>query len=270
VTLAGYALDHLTVVDADPLALAGIARDAGYRAICLFMEPMDVLPRMPRFDLYGDRVARRALKARLEALGLGLDLVYPFTLAARTEVEGFRPALECAAVLGAGAINVLVYDRDPARRADRFAAVCDLAREHGLKVALEFYPLSQVGSLAEAVALVEPIGRAGEVGVNVDLLHLMRSGGSIADLAAVPPGLIVYAQQCDGPAVRDRAAWDFEASSQRLPAGQGDFDLRGFATALPPGCPVSIELPREEALAAGVPPLERARQAIDGVRAAVA
>ena len=61
-----------------------------------------------------------------------------------------------------------------------------------------------------------------------------------------------------------------EPRLQRLPAGQGDFDLRGFAAALPPGCPVSIELPREEALAAGVPPLERARQAIDGVRAAVA
>jgi sugar phosphate isomerase/epimerase len=61
-----------------------------------------------------------------------------------------------------------------------------------------------------------------------------------------------------------------EASSQRLLAGEGVFDLAGFARALPAGCPVSVELPQDAAIDAGVPAIERARRAVDGVRAACA
>jgi hypothetical protein len=48
------------------------------------------------------------------------------------------------------------------------------------------------------------------------------------------------------------------------------FDLAGFARALPAGCPVSVELPQDAAIDAGVPAIERARRAVDGVRAACA
>jgi sugar phosphate isomerase/epimerase len=261
------ALDHLTVADTTPVALVETAHATGCRAICLFMQPMDVLPRMPQFDLYGDVRAQRDLRSRMEALGIGLDLAYPFTLAGRTDIDGFIPVLDCAATLGARAVNVLAYDREPARRVEKFGAFCELARARGLSVAVEFYPLSQARNLAEAIALTAAIGRPGEVGVNVDLLHLVRSGGTLAELADAPAGSILYAQQCDGPASYDRARWDFEASSQRLLAGQGVFDLAGFAAALPADCPVSVELPQDDALAAGVPVLDRARRAVDGVLA---
>jgi sugar phosphate isomerase/epimerase len=261
--------DHLTVADTTPDALVDAAHAAGCRAVCLFLHPMAVLPRMPQFDLFGDEQARRALKARMDDLGVGLDLAYPFTLAGRTDVAAFPPALDCAAALGARAVNVLAYDRDPARRLDRFGAFCDLARERGLAVAVEFYPLSQVRNLEEAVALTAAVGRPGEVGVNVDLLHLVRSGGSVSDLAAAPADAILYAQYCDGPAQFDPERWDFEASSQRRLAGGGVFDLAGFARALPANCPVSVELPQDDALAAGVPVETRARRAVDGVRAAI-
>lgn len=260
------ALDHITAVDTTPIQLAEVASAAGCEGICLFMEPMDVLPLMPPFDIYHDLPARRALKQRMDDLGVGLDVAYPFTLAGRTDVAAFATAMECAADLDAQVLNALVYDRDPARRADKFAEFCALAGSFGLRVGVEFYPPSQVRSLADALALVD--GAGAHVGINVDLLHLMRSGGTIAELAAAPAGRIFYGQLSDGP-LNAPDDLDAEASSGRLLAGEGAFDLAGFVRALPAQCPLSVEIPRNAAAAAGVPLAARVREAVDGVRAAI-
>lgn len=263
----GLALDHLTAADATPSQLVETAAAAGARAVCIFLRSMEVLPRLPQYDLCRDGPERRAAKARLDGLGIGLDLVYPFTLASRTEVTAFAPALETAAWLGARLVNVLVYDREPQRRAERFAQFCELATPYGLQVAVEFYPSSQIRTLAEALELAAQAGRRGQVGVNVDLLHLVRSGGRAAEVAAAPPGLILYGQFCDGAADCEPARREFEASQQRRLAGEGVFDIAAFAAALPPGVPTSVELPQDAALAAGRSRLERARAALDGVAA---
>ena len=263
-------LDHITAVDTTPVQLAEAAHAAGCRGICLFMQPMEVLPHLPQFDIYTDRAARKALGERMKELGITLDLAYPFTLAGRTEIDGFRTALECAAELDAQLLNALVYDRDPARRLDKFGAFCDLAASYDLRVGVEFYPPSQVPSLADALELVTRINRPGRVGVNVDLLHLMRSGGSVAELAAAPAEYILYGQIADGAADCPEDRIDFEASSARLLPGEGVFDLAGFARALPEGCPISVEIPRNADLEAGMPVAERVRQAVDGVRKALA
>jgi sugar phosphate isomerase/epimerase len=262
------ALDHLTVVDTTPSQLVSVAAEVGCEAVCLFMQPMDVLPRMPHFDLYGATAERRETRALCEGLGVGVDLVYPFTLTGRTEVTTFLPALETAAYLGARAVNVLLYDRDPARRCDVFSLFCALAAAHSLEVAVEFYPVSQVKSLQTALELV---GRPlpGKVGVNVDLLHLFRSGGTVSEIARAPVHMIRYAQFCDGPAVVDQSQLAWEASSERLLPHAGTFDLAGFARALPPDVRTSVELPQEDALVRGVPVVERARRAVDAVRRAI-
>lgn len=260
------ALDHLTVTDTTPWELVEVAARTGYQAVCMFLEPMAVLPRMPAFELIGDRAAQRETRARLDALGIGIDLAYPFTLAGRTDVAAFRPALETAAFLGARMANALVYDRDPARRQDRLAEFCELADGFRLGVALEFYPSSQVRSLNEAVELVQRVGAPGRVGVNVDLLHLVRSGGAASDLARAPAGAVIYGQFCDGPETCDPADREYEASSQRRLPGEGCFDIEAFAAALPAGARVSIEAPLDAAIAAGAPPELRARRALDALR----
>lgn len=236
------ALDHLTAVDTTPIQLAQAARAAGCDGLGLFLTSLEVLPLMPRFDLCGDPVACRATRAIMGDLGLTLDLAYPFTLTGRSEFADFSPAMACAAELGAGLVNVLVYDRDPARRLERFGQFCDAAAGFGLGVAVEFYPPSGVPSLGAAVALVEAIGRPGQVGINADLLHLMRSGGTLAELAQAPAGTILYGQVSDGPAAPPSDP-EAEASSARLLCGDGAFDITGFVRALPSGCPVSVEIP---------------------------
>ena len=261
------ALDHITVVDASPVQLVELAAATGCAAICLFMEPMEVLPQMPPFDIYRDRAQRAELTGAMRANGVGLDVAYPFTLAGRTDVAAFATAMECAAELGAGLLNALVYDRDAVRRVDTFGRFCEMAQGFGLNVGVEFYPPSQVPSLAAALELVAAIGRPGEVGVNADLLHLMRSGGTLAELAAAPAGTILYGQLADGPAdaPEDTGA---EASAARRLGGEGDFDLAGFVDALPPGCPLSVEIPRNAAVGQETA-LDRARKAVASVRAAI-
>jgi sugar phosphate isomerase/epimerase len=261
------ALDHITAIDTTPVQLARAARASGCDGMCLFMEPMDVLPLMPKFDIYGDKAARAETRAVMDDLGVALDLAYPFTLAGRTDVTSFATAMECAADLGAGLINALLYDRDPVRRLDTFGKFCDMAAGFGLNVGVEFYPVSQVPSLAAALDLVRQIDRPGAVGVNADLLHLMRSGGTIAELAATPAEYILYGQIADGPA-NPPESLDFEASSERQLCGEGAFDVAGFVRALPPGCPISVEIPRNHAVGNKTTG-ERVRRAIDSVRAAL-
>ena len=260
------ALDHLTIVDATPMALAEAAASVGCTGICVFLHAMPTLSLMPPYDLVTDAAARRRLKMRMDDLGLTLDLAYPFTLSGRTEVADFAPQFAAAAELEAKALNLLIYDRDPARRADRFAQFCDMAAGFDLRVALEFYPASQVRSLADALDMVVPLSRPGQVGINVDLLHLMRSGGTLAELAAAPEGAILFAQYADGPARRPQTEWEVEAASDRQLGGKGAFDLAGFARALPVACPSSVEIPRDAHVRAGISQLDRAREAIKSVR----
>jgi len=264
------ALDHLTVADTTPSQLIALAAEVGSPAVCLFLEPMAVLPRMPEFRLLGDTPERRETRHRCEGLGIHIDLAYPFTLTARTQVQAFRRAMETAAWLGVRALNTLHYDRDPQRRIDLFAAFCELAAEYGLRVAVEFYPLSQIRSLPEALDLVARIERPGQVGVNIDLLHLMRSGGRIEDIRNAAPGSISYAQFCDGPQSLDTPAWSTEASYQRQLPGEGQFDVAGFSSALPAGVPCSVEVPQELQIAQGQSARERGMRAVQATSSVIA
>lgn len=264
-TTAGLALDHLTVVDTTPSQLVEAAAAANCRAICAFLEPMAVLPDMPQFEMKTGSAEFHKTKKLMAELGIGLDIAYPFTLAGRTDVSAFRPTLECAAALDAWAVNVLNYDRDPTRQSENFAAFCELAAEFGLNVVVEFFPQSQVKTLEQALGLAKQVNKPGRVGVNVDLLHLVRSGGSIEELAAAPAEFILYGQYCDAPATCEPEQRDFEASSQRMLPGAGALDVAGFARALPSSCRASVELPQHDALTSGMSKIDRARRAVAGV-----
>ncbi len=257
-------LDHLTVVDTTPAMLVETAGQAGFSGVCMFLESMAVLPDMPAFSLHDDVPARKATRDALRSSGLTLDLVYPFTLAGRTIVSDLEPALEIAAWLGGSRANVLVYDADPVRRADNLCRLAELAENYAIELSLEFYPASRVRTLDEAAALLDQVQR-GDIGLTLDLLHLMRSGAA----TEMPDPRVSIAQLCDGPATAapDRLEW--EASHERQLPGQGKFDIAGFVASLAPDCPISLEIPRQSALRAGLSPLELASQAYQATRQAL-
>lgn len=254
------ALDHLTVTDAYPWQLADLAARHGYQGCCLFMSSMNVLPHMPAFDLTNDKQTLQRTRSALADNAISLDLAYPFTLTGRSRIQDFLPALDTAHTLGACAANLLVYDRDEARRIDSIGQLADQARQRGIELVLEFFPASAVGSLTCARQLVEDLGHD-NLSVNLDLLHLYRSGGDPKYFAACADS-VGFIQVADGlleePVSRDR-----EASSERLLPGEGEFDIQVAIKAASRGTKISLEIPRDTAIAAGVSMDERARTAIN-------
>jgi sugar phosphate isomerase/epimerase len=262
-------LDHITVTDTTPAQLARIAAATGCTGICPFLHSMAVLPAMPEHDLTRDRAALRETRAVLDDLGISVDLVYPFTMAGRTVVADFAPALEAGAALGAPLANVLCYDRDPSRRTEKLVELAELAASFGLGLAIEFYPPAQVRTLAEALAEIERTGRD-DVGVTLDLLHVMRGGEAEASMALLADRRIRIGQVSDGPAHIDPGLIEWEAAVQRLVPGAGAFDVPGFVQALAGGIPLSVEVPQQAGIEAGVPAIDRARMAVDATRACLA
>ena len=96
------------------------------------------------------------------------------------------------------------------------------------------------------------------MGLLVDALHWKRSGGSVADVAALPREWLSYVQLCDAPEPgadpSDPDAILTEAIDGRVPLGQGGLPLSRLLDQLPFGIPISIE-ERSQALRDGFPDL---------------
>jgi sugar phosphate isomerase/epimerase len=261
--MSSLALDHITVVDTTPAELAAVAAQTGCDGVCIFLHSMpDALPRLPAYNLITDAAARRDTKNICADLGIAIDLTYPFTLASRTDIAAFEPALTASAELGVPAVNALLYDRDPVRRLERFGVFCDLAESIGLDVVIEFYPPSQIKTFKDALGLLREAGRA-NAGLNLDLLHHIRSGGAVEELALAPAEIFRLVQLSDGPASipEDKLLW--EAGLQRLAPGAGALPLKAMLALMPPRVRVTVEVPQEVQIVAGLSPLERAKRAVD-------
>lgn len=258
-------LDHISVTDTTPWQLVELAAETGCAGVCPFLHSMAVLPAMPEYDLVRDAGARAKTRAALAATGVTVDLIYPFTLAGRTVVADFAPALEAGAELGAPLANVLCYDRDPVRRREKLAELATLAASFDIALAIEFYPPSQLRTLGETIEEIGQIGRD-DIGITLDLLHVMRGGDAAASLQQLAHPLIRIAQIADGPAAigADRLEW--EAGIQRMLPGEGVFDIAGFLAALAPEISLSVETPQQSGIDSGLTPIERTRAAVEAMR----
>jgi sugar phosphate isomerase/epimerase len=260
-------LEQLTVEEASPIELVSIAGALQCQHVSLFLRA----PGSPSQwnPLVTDAAFRRELAARMADAGVTPYTVEFFPLSPRAQVEPYRPALECAAELGAKRLSALTSDPDENRRLERFCEICDLAAEYGLGVNAEFVAITQLPSLRDAVRLVTRANRRNG-GIMVDTLHLMRSGSTVAELAAVDPRWIGGAQFSDGPLTMAPDKQLFEAMSERMLPGDGEFPLREFVRALPANVPIGVEVPLRSLKDRGVGPLERARLAVEASRRVIA
>jgi sugar phosphate isomerase/epimerase len=237
------ALAHLTVLDATPAELVEIAAAAGFDAVTL----------RPGDAPVGPEVRDRGVRV--------LDVEY-VRLRAETDVAAARPLFEIGAELGARHVLAVGEEPDENRMVACFAALCAEAEPYGLVPVLEFMPFTAVRTVAQADRIV---AAAGAGGVLVDPLHLRRSGGSpdeVAALAAAHPERYPYAQLCDAPLARPRGSLLVEAVRARRLPGAGELPLAEVLAALPPGVPLSVEVPGP-----GPAGLERAREALAATRA---
>lgn len=232
-------LAHLTVLDVAPPALFDLAAEAGFQSVGI-----RILPAAPAAISYPLSAATMsAWRQRMKQAGVGVHDVELLPLTTDIEIDRYARTLELAAELGARRLNVSGDDEDMDRLADRFGQLCDMAASAGLGVDLEFMRFRPIGTLAQALAVIQraarPNGR-----LLIDALHLVRSGGTAQMLAQVPSSALGSLQLCDAPLhLPPGLELVDEARQARLFPGEGALPLVQILDALPDDIPIGVEVP---------------------------
>lgn len=250
-------LDHLTLSDLSAFDLIDIAARLEFTRVSLFVTP---LPLGPYRDLINKPTARAEVVAALRANNIGVGIVEPFMLEAQPDWPLLERTVELTAELG-GRINLLGFDNEPARLRESVCRLSEVANQYGVQACIEAFPLSTVRNINDALELAQAAGS--HVGLCIDTLHVIRSGGSWNDVAALPPERIFHVQVNDGP-LQPPADRYLEATLERLPPGKGEFGLERFLPLIPEAAVLAVEAPFKAP--AGMSPLERARIVRDGLQ----
>jgi len=259
-----YSLAHLTALSLSPPELVDAAAAGGYRYVGLRMTK--VTPQEPHYPLASDPALMRATKTHLAATGIEVLDIELARITAGDNPREYLRFLEAGAELGARHVITQLPDRDFARKTDRFAQLCELARPLGLTLDLEFPSWTETPDLTEAARVLRAADQP-NAGILVDLLHFARSGSSLIELRKLPAAWFHFVHVCDAPADAP-ATTDgviYAARFERLFPGEGGIDLPGVLAALPPGIPYALEIPRAT-LVAQVGAKEHARLAISAAR----
>jgi sugar phosphate isomerase/epimerase len=253
-------LAQLTINNATAPELIAAAAEAGFDAVGLrVVSPAGVGAHPP---LAGDAVRLREAVRALRASGLAALQVNSFWIVPGTTRETFLPVLEAAVELGAGHVLAVIDEPNLPRGIAVLADCAAAAAPAGIKLALEFQPYGAVKNLHQASDIV---GRFGNAGVVVDALHLYRSGGTAAEVAALPPGRLAFVQFCDAPRrVPPMEELRVEARGRRLYPGDGELPLPALLEALPAGTVLDLEIPCERTM--HLPFAQQARLAADATR----
>ncbi len=231
-------LAPLTINEAGPLELIDAAAAGGFDAVALRV----IGPPGVETDVVAD-AAIPAIKRRAADNGIGIFSTTGIWLTPAFAVSDVDRALANAAALGAESCLAAGYDDEWPRLTANFAALCRAAARFGLRIGVEFMPYLPVRSVADAARLLREAAQP-NAGIIVDALHLARSGGTPADVAAVERSLISYVQLCDAP--RERPATmerRDESLHYRLYPGEGELPLFALMDALPPDVTIDVEAP---------------------------
>ncbi|MDT0575986.1 TIM barrel protein [Croceicoccus sp. F390] len=166
------------------------------------------------------------------------------------DIADHKRILDIGARLGAANALCVSSRPDPADTIGWLNELCCHAESTGIRVALEFGIFTAVKDLAAARAIIAAVDHP-LAAILIDPIHVDRSGTQLAEIAALDPALLPYAQFCDAPARRPDPA-DFnaiitDAVDLRQQCGSGALDLLALYRALPAEIPLSIEL-RSKAL----------------------
>lgn len=234
-------LSHLTVLDIGPPDLISLAADAGFKSVGIRLcSPM---PGGVSYPLRAGSAEMRDTLSEMRALDVAVSDIEVVRIAAETHIEEYEPAFEAGAELGAKRVCINVDDAVHSRVVERLGRLCELAEPHGLALDVEFMIWRPVARLQDAVRLVRDVGKRNAF-ILLDALHLFRSGGSVAEVAAVDVGLIGSLQLCDAPLVSPPPSGIIdEARGARLLPGEGELPLQELLAALPGDVPLSAEVP---------------------------
>jgi sugar phosphate isomerase/epimerase len=252
------------VIDVQPLDFVELAASAGARHISLFTYvPQMVMPGQKAqlvFPLVTPEM-KGEMRSRLAAHGLSVASAEFFPITPDVDLGAYAPALALGRELGATRAVTHIHDLETARAIDRLGALCDMAAAEGFALAIEFTPMTRgCTTIQRAAWFVDQVGRA-NLGLGVDCLHLVRGGGTPADVAALDGRYLFYGQVCDGHGLHTSSDYMVEGRNRELP-GLGDFPMNAILSALPATAPLEVEIPSAQRREAGVSALDHAREAL--------
>jgi sugar phosphate isomerase/epimerase len=250
-------IDFISVFGLPPVQFIGLAAELECRHISIALTPMPANPhRYPAWSLRDDSRLRRDTVRALQDRGVTISLGEGFLVRPNTEVRDAATDLDHMRELGVSTVNILSLEPDRSRGIDQLAAFAGMAFARGMQTTLEFLPGLPIGDLSAALAALRDVGKP-HFRLLLDAMHVFRSGAQLADIAALDPALIGYAQLCDVPKVSKSASYADEARYERLPPGEGELPLREFIRALPPDIIVGLEIPMLALAEQGVGPFDR-------------
>jgi sugar phosphate isomerase/epimerase len=220
------------------------------------------------FSFLDDVSARRQMAAALRERAVAISLAEGFVVIPGADLTDDLASLDVMGELGATRANVVTMDPDLGRSFDQFGAFAEAAADRGLQTTLEFAKSLALTDLETAVAAVRHVGRS-DFRLLIDTMHLVRSGSTAADVAALDASLFGYVQLSDSTLEQRGAAYR-DDSSDRLAPGEGELPLVDIMLALFAGLPVGVEVPMRSRAAAGMPAQTCARLAVDGARGVLA
>ena len=261
-----FAFEPLNFPALDAAAMVETAAEAGYRYVSLaLINPLTGVP-----DVVVDNLeARERLVDRLAVLDLEVCTIEVINLAPGVDPASFEPMLTCAARLRARSVTVIFWENpDHDGAIATFRQLAAIARAHGVRLNIEFFPSCQTMPSLDAAMRFLDDADCSEAGVVIDILHIVRSASSIERMRSVRDR-IGGAQLCDGPAECPYDDMLIEAGRDRWAPGTGAFPTQAFLHALPPGIVIGIEAP-QAASQDGGDILGRAREILDRARAVAA
>lgn len=218
----------------------------------------------PDWSLRDDPALRREMVAAMANHGVRISLCEGFGVRRDGDVRDYAADLDILCELGGGRINVASTDRDMGRTLDAFAVLAEMAGARGIETTIEVGP-GPIGTLAAGLEAVRHVGRQ-SFKLLIDTMHVFRFGGTVADLAALDPGVVGYVQLCDAPLTSPFESYMEEALHERMAPGEGELPLLEALRVLPRDVVVSVEVPQRSKVEAGMSAHERVGHVVAAAR----
>jgi sugar phosphate isomerase/epimerase len=264
--MAPLGIETISVFGLPPIEFVNLAADLGCQHISTGLMSYDfgVCDYTP-YSLRDDASLRREMVAVMRDRGVSISLGEGLTIRPHIGAKDYQADLDILCELGVKRINTISIDPDRHRTFDEFAILAEMAAMRGLETTTELVPSLTVGDLPTALAAVRHVGRP-DFRLLIDTMHVIRSGTSVADIAALDPQLIAYVQLCDAPREPRLQSYFEEAMFERLAPGTGELGLRELVTVLPRNRVYSLEVPMRSEAKAGIGPHERLRKCVEAAR----
>ncbi len=270
-------LEMLTLLSMPPVEYVRLAAELGCAEVSTGLSGLpltmfgitDYAP-WPLWSLQDDAAMRREMIAAMRDTGVSIGLGEGFRVGSDLDPRDSAGDLDIMAELGAKRINAICMEEGmvagSTEAKEKLAVLAEMAVARGIVFTIEFFPHEGITTLERALDIVEYIGR-GKAHVLLDTTHLFRTGGTVAQVAALDPGLIGYCQLSDGRNAPPDDAYMATAMFARDVPGEGQLPLRELIAVLPKDLTISLEVPRLDDLRGGMSPRDHAARCVAAARA---